>query len=110
MVTMLYRYAKLIGVDSDNRASLSGFTDSDEISSYAYDAMRWAVAEGFITGMGDGTVDPKGNSTRAQVATVLTKFVEMCIRDRLYADDLRAICLALNVSPELFIEVKQTAL
>ena len=28
----------------------------------------------------------------------------------LYADDLRAICLALNVSPELFIEVKQTAL
>ena len=76
MVTMLYRYAKLIGVDSDNRASLSGFTDSDEISSYAYDAMRWAVAEGFITGMGDGTVDPKGNSTRAQVATVLTKFVE----------------------------------
>lgn len=76
MVTMLYRYAKLIGVDSDNRASLSGFTDSDEISSYAYDAMCWAVAEGFITGMGDGTVDPKGNSTRAQVATVLTKFVE----------------------------------
>lgn len=26
----------------------------------------------------------------------------------LYADDLRAICLALNVSPELFIEVKHT--
>lgn len=24
----------------------------------------------------------------------------------LYADDLRAICLALNVSPELFIDVK----
>ena len=76
LVTMLYHYAELIGVDSDNRASLSGFTDSDEVSSYAYDALRWAVAEGFITGMGDGTVDPKGNSTRAQVATVLTKVVE----------------------------------
>ncbi len=25
----------------------------------------------------------------------------------LYADDLRAICLALNVSPELFIEVRK---
>lgn len=25
----------------------------------------------------------------------------------LYADDLRAICLALNVSPELFIEMPQ---
>lgn len=27
----------------------------------------------------------------------------------LYADDLRAICLALNVSPEIFIEVGKTA-
>lgn len=26
----------------------------------------------------------------------------------LYADDLRAVCLALNVSPELFIEVKRS--
>lgn len=26
----------------------------------------------------------------------------------MYADDLRAICLALNVSPELFIEVKRS--
>ncbi len=26
---------------------------------------------------------------------------------KMYADDLRAICLALNVSPELFIDVKQ---
>lgn len=24
----------------------------------------------------------------------------------LYADDLRAICLALNISPEIFIEIK----
>lgn len=76
LVTMLYHYAELIGVDSDNRASLSGFSDSDEISSYAYDAMRWAVAEGFITGMGDDTLAPKGNATRAQVASILTKFVE----------------------------------
>lgn len=27
----------------------------------------------------------------------------------LYADDLRAICLALNVNPEIFIEVNKTA-
>lgn len=26
----------------------------------------------------------------------------------LYADDLRAICLALNVSPELFIDIKSS--
>jgi len=26
----------------------------------------------------------------------------------LYADDLREICIALNVSPELFIDIKKT--
>ena len=76
LVTMLYHYAELIGVNSDNRASLSGFSDSGDVSSYAYDAMRWAVAEGFVNGMGDGTLAPKGNATRAQVASILTKFVE----------------------------------
>ncbi len=27
---------------------------------------------------------------------------------KMYADDLRAICLALNVSPELFIDIKSS--
>lgn len=76
LVTMLYHYAELIGVGSDKRTSLSSFSDSGDVSSYAYDAMRWAVAEGFVNGMGDGTLAPKGNATRAQVASILTKFVE----------------------------------
>lgn len=29
-------------------------------------------------------------------------------RRTMYADDLRAICVALNVSPELFIEVRES--
>ena len=46
------------------------------VSSYATDAMRWAVSSGIIGGMGDGTLAPQGNATRAQVATMLMRFVE----------------------------------
>lgn len=76
LVTMLYRYAQLIGVDSGNSANVAHFSDSGNISTYAQGAMRWAVAEGFISGVGNNRLDPKGNATRAQVAAILTRFVD----------------------------------
>lgn len=76
LVTMLYRYAQLIGVDSGNSANVAHFSDSGNISTYAQGAMRWAVAEGFVSGVGNNKLDPKGNATRAQVAAILTRFVD----------------------------------
>jgi hypothetical protein len=46
------------------------------VSEYAVDAMSWAVAEGLITGVTDDTLAPAGTATRAQVATILMRFVE----------------------------------
>ena len=43
---------------------------------YAVDAMRWAVAEGLIQGMG-GKLNPQSTATRAQVATILMRFLEL---------------------------------
>ena len=37
--------------------------------------MIWAVENGLITGMTDGTLNPYGLATRAQVATILQRFV-----------------------------------
>lgn len=71
LATMLYRYA---GSPKVNSAAQS-FTDSDKISSWASDAMNWAINEGLISGMGDGTVNPQGEATRAQVATIIQRFV-----------------------------------
>ena len=39
--------------------------------------MQWATAEGLVNGMGDGTLAPRGNSTRAQIATILMRFLEI---------------------------------
>ena len=37
--------------------------------------MRWAVGMSLTCGMEDGTLDSTGNATRAQVATIMTRFV-----------------------------------
>lgn len=79
LVSMLYRYANLIGAGSKNKASLSAFPDSGKVAKYASDAMEWAVAEGLVSGRAQGGVNylaPKGTATRAEVAAILTKFVE----------------------------------
>ena len=55
--------------------NLDIFLDSGRVSAYATDAMRWAVEQGIISGMGDGRLDPKGNATRAQVAAMLMRFM-----------------------------------
>lgn len=73
LATILYRYAKLKGYDVSKTASLDGFSDAGAVSSYAVDAMRWAVAADLVKGAG-GKLDPQGTATRAQVATILMRF------------------------------------
>ena len=50
---------------------ISSFTDADSVQTWAVEAMNWAVSEGIINGMGDGTVAPQGTVTRAQGAQIL---------------------------------------
>ena len=69
---MLWRYAGSPAGDS----ALSSFKDSASVSSYAVEALRWAVGEGLISGTDTGMLAPQSNATRAQVATILKRFVE----------------------------------
>ena len=46
-------------------------------SAYAVEAVAWAVENGLISGMGDGSLDPQGLATRAQVATIMSQFVAL---------------------------------
>ena len=80
MATILYRYLAAKGYDVTARADLSAYTDADQISSYATDAMSWANALGLITGETPTTLVPQGNATRAQVATILMRFCETVAR------------------------------
>ncbi len=76
MVTLIYRYAKAIGLNPVESASLSKFKDGAKTSGYAQPAMQWAVSVGIINGKGSGVLDPRGNATRAEVATVLANFIK----------------------------------
>ncbi len=73
LVTMLYRYAGQPAVTGDT----SAFTDSDDVSDWAADAMAWAIESGIIAGMGNNTLAPQGFATRAQVATIFMRFLPM---------------------------------
>ncbi|MCR5825034.1 MAG: S-layer homology domain-containing protein [Oscillospiraceae bacterium] len=75
LVTILYRYAQHTGCDTGTGGTLSGWPDAEAVSPYAVDAMRWALRLGIIDGL-DGTLSPRANATRAQVATVMMRFLQ----------------------------------
>ena len=75
LATILYRYAKQKGYDVSKSAALTSFSDADKVSGYAAEAMQWAVAEGLLQGS-NGKLNPQGSATRAQVATILMRFME----------------------------------
>lgn len=79
LTTFLQRYARWDGLEPEEQAELSGFPDAQAISAYAVDAIRWAVAVGLIAGTTVGGVvclAPGAYTTRAQVATVLMRYLE----------------------------------
>lgn len=53
---------------------LTGYYDYAKIHSYATNAMRWAISNGVITGS-NGYLTPTNNATRAQVATMLHRYL-----------------------------------
>ena len=79
IATILYRYSKNTGADVSvgGEVDLSGFEDRDRISSYASDAIEWAVDRGIINGMSSTELNPRGLATRAQVAKMFMKFSEI---------------------------------
>lgn len=76
LAAILYRYAEKAGADTTPRGNLDGFSDAGDISDYAREPLAWAVGVGLISGMGDGTIAPAGSATRAQVATILTRYCQ----------------------------------
>ena len=76
LAAILCRCAKYKGYEVTATNDLSAFTDSADISAYAFPAMKWAFAEGLVSGTTDITLSPNGNATRAQVAVILTRFIE----------------------------------
>lgn len=77
IAAMLYRYAGAKAVKEDK---LSAFPDAAKVSDWAKEALNWAVASGLINGVADanGTanLEPQATATRAQIATILMRWLE----------------------------------
>jgi len=71
MVTILWRYAGSPGAGGD----LSRFSDAGSVAGYAVLGMAWAVEDGIVSGANSALM-PQDNATRAQVATILQRFIE----------------------------------
>ena len=77
LVTMFYRYAQSKGYDTTQGGmAIWEYADFEQISGYAAEAMTWAVNTGIINGTSTTTLSPQGEATRAQVATILMRFIE----------------------------------
>lgn len=72
IATILWRYAGSPAADAGQ-----DFADESSIASYAADAVDWARANGIVNGIGNNLFAPRGNATRAQVATILRNYMTM---------------------------------
>lgn len=74
LAAMLMNVAQWKGQDTSARADLSGYSDAP--STWASEAVQWAVAEGLLAGVTDDELQPQGQATRAQVAAIMQRFLE----------------------------------
>jgi uncharacterized repeat protein (TIGR02543 family) len=71
VAVMLWRYAGQPTTASTD--SINAFADAGSVSSYAQQAMAWAIENGIINGVG-GNLSPDSNANRAQVATMMMRY------------------------------------
>ena len=73
VVTMLYRFAKVQGMDTTQGGmAIREFDDFDSVPAYALEAMDWAVNTGVFKGDNNRLL-PQNACTRAQIVTLLRR-------------------------------------
>ena len=79
MAVIMAGYAKQLGYDLPAAHDAVTFADNAQISGWAAKEVKAMQQAGIMAGKGGSRFDPKGTATRAEVATVLRRFVEIVI-------------------------------
>ncbi len=74
LAAIMYRYAAYKKYDVKEAAALDQYDDRAQISDYAVDSIRWAVANKILSGTSEKTISPQENVQRCQVAAILKRF------------------------------------
>lgn len=72
---ILYKYSSVTKKNTTASGNIDVFGDKSTISKYAVTPMKWAVGNELLSGMGNGILLPKGNASRAQLATIIKAYV-----------------------------------
>ena len=77
VAAMLYNFRRTVSTaDKIDLSKLNAFGDASSVSTYAKNAVAWAVERGMISGIDAAHISPKGTATRAQLAQILMKYVK----------------------------------
>lgn len=79
MAVILKNYAAKLGYTIPKTLEAVTFADNTKISSQVKEAVKSMQQAGILAGKTNNRFDPKGTATRAEVATVLRRFVEIII-------------------------------
>ncbi len=79
IAAIMYRYAQYKGYDvsAGEKTEILAYDDAESVSEYAVAAMQYVVGSGLIKGKTASTLNPQDNATRAEIATILQRFIEM---------------------------------
>lgn len=77
MVTLLYRYAQLLGLDVTASPLPETYTDRDSVRAWAMDAFAWAVDRGLITGTSSTLLSPTLSASRGMMAAIIYRFDQL---------------------------------
>lgn len=69
---VLHKYTMYLDIPLEG--VLNKYRDANKISSWAQESMAWVVDRGVISGTSSTTLDPRGKTTRAQMATILANY------------------------------------
>ncbi len=73
LAVLLWRYAG----SPQSTGSLDSFVDGNKTATWAVNALRWAVEQGIVIGKGNSILDPQGQATRAEVATMFRRYIQI---------------------------------
>ena len=76
LAVILNNYAQYKGLNMTGSSYVGTYSDADSVSGWADEAMKWANANGLISGRTVSTLVPRGTATRAEAATILQRFIE----------------------------------
>ncbi|MCL2337317.1 MAG: S-layer homology domain-containing protein, partial [Firmicutes bacterium] len=75
MAAILYRYAQFTGSALSGTVADKQFADLNKISDYAKKPVNALVARGIVSGKPGNLFDPQGTATRAEVASMLHRYM-----------------------------------